>query len=152
LTVTHSIPPTDDIPIYKKPYRYGLKQREEMKNQIQELLEQEVIRHSHSPWSAPVWLVPKKMDLSGKQKWRLVVDFRKLNEKTVKDWYPMPVIGEVLDKLEKAMYFSVLDLASGYHQIEMEKQDIPKTAFTTDNGHFEYVRMPFGMTNAPAFE
>jgi len=81
-----------------------------------------------------------------------VVDFRKLNEKTVKDWYPMPVIGEVLDKLEKAMYFSVLDLASGYHQIEMEKQDIPKTAFTTDNGHFEYVRMPFGMTNAPAFE
>jgi len=64
--VTHSIPTTDDIPIYKKPYRYGFKQREEMKNQIQELLEQEVIRHSHSPWSAAVWLVPKKMDLSGK--------------------------------------------------------------------------------------
>jgi len=66
------------------------------------------------------------MDLSEKQKWRLVVVFRKLNEKTVKDRYPMPVIGEVLDKLGKAMYFSVLDLASGYHQIEMEKQDIPK--------------------------
>ena len=90
----------------------------EIKQQIDDLLAKNIIRHSCPPWSSPVWLVPKKKDAAGTQKWRLIVDFRKLNEKTIKDRYPMPVISEVLDKLGRA-------------------NDIPKTAFTTDSGHFE---------------
>jgi len=77
------------------------------------------------------------MDEAGMQKWRLVVDFRKLNEKTIKNRYTMPVISEFLDKLGRAKYFTALDLASCYHQIEMRAKYIPKTAFTTDSGYFE---------------
>ena len=148
--VKHNIPTSDQIPVYTRPYRYGLNERKEVKNQLDKLLTQNIIRHSHSPWSAPVWLVPKKPDASGQKKWRLVVDFRKLNEKTIKDKYPMPIINDVLDRIGKAKYFSILDLASGYHQIEMDKRDIQKTAFSAEGGHFEFVRMPFGLTNAPA--
>jgi len=90
-------------------------------------LEQKVIKHSHSPWSAPVFLVSKKMDASNKKKWRLVVDYRKLNEKTIKDKYPMPNINEVLDRIGRAKYFTALDLASGYHQVEMKPEDTEKT-------------------------
>jgi len=97
-----------------------------------------------------VWLVPKKKDASGERKWRMVVDYRKLNEKVIKDRYPMPLINDVLDSLGRAKYFSTLDLASGYHQIEVKQEDIPKTAFSAEGGHFEYVRMPFGLNNAPA--
>jgi len=147
--VRHPIDSLDDLPIYTKPW-VGFNQRKEIKQKIDDLLARNIIRHSYSPWSSPVWLVPKKKDAAGTQKWRLVVDFRKLNEKTIKDRYPMPVISAVLDKLGRAKYFTALDLASGYHQIEMRAKDIPKTAFTTDSDHFEYLRMPFGLTNAPA--
>lgn len=109
-----------------------------------------IIRDSYSPWSAPVWLVPKKQNKNLKKEWRLVVDFRKLNEKTVKDRYPMPVITDVRDKLGKATYFSALDLASGYYQIEMTAEDMAKTAFSAEGGHYEFTRMPFGLTNSPA--
>jgi len=91
-----------------------------------------------------------KKDASGERKWRMVVDYRKLNEKVIKDRYPMPLINDVLDSLGRAKYFSTLDLASGYHQIEVKEEDIPKTAFSAEGGHFEYVRMPFGLNNAPA--
>lgn len=74
----------------------------------------------------------KKKDASGRQKWRLVIDYRKLNEKTVTDKYPIPNINDLLDKLGKCMYFSTLDLASGFHQIEMNPKDIPKTAFSVE--------------------
>lgn len=149
-TIKHSIPTTDDIPIYNKPFRYGHFERIEVQNQIRKLLDMNIIRDSYSPWSAPVWLVPKKQDKNLKKEWRLVVDFRKLNEKTVKDRYPMPVITDVLDKLGKATYFSALDLASGYYQIEMTAEDMAKTAFSAEGGHYEFTRMPFGLTNAPA--
>jgi hypothetical protein len=89
------------------------------------------------------------MDASGKQKFRLVLDYRKLNEKTVGDAYPLPDITEILDKLGQAKYFSSLDLAMGYHQIEMEPNDIDKTAFSTKQGHWPYRRMPFGLRTAP---
>lgn len=148
--IKHDISTTDDIPIYVRPFKYAQCEKIEIMKQIDKLLEQDIIKNSHSPWSAPVWLVPKKMDASGESKWRMVVDFRKLNEKTVKDKYPMPAINDVLDKIGRAKYFSALDLASGYHQIEMARKDRPKTAFTAVGGHYEFTRMPFGLTNAPA--
>lgn len=148
--VKHNIPLTDKNPIFIKPFRYAFALRPEIKEQVNELLKQDVIRSSHSPWSAPVWVVQKKADATGQRKWRLVTDFRKLNEKTVSDKYPIPNINDILDQLGKTKYFSNLDLASGYHQVEMSPEDVPKTAFTVEGGYFEYVRMPFGLKNAPA--
>lgn len=93
---------------------------------------------------------PKKQDASGKKKVRVVIDYRKLNEKTVNDKYPIPQIEEILDNLGKSIYFTTLDLKSGFHQIEMEPSHAEKTAFSTNQGHFEFTRMPFGLKNAPA--
>lgn len=97
-----------------------------------------------------MWIIPKKTDASGKKKVRVVIDYRKLNEKTVDDKYPIPQIEEILDNLGKSTYFTTLDLKSGFHQIEMNSKDIEKTAFSTGQGHFEFTRMPFGLKNAPA--
>lgn len=154
LTFTHEIKHqlrlTDDKPIYVRNYRQAPKQKLEIKKQINKLLEQNIIQESNSPWSCPVHIVPKKLDASGEQKYRLVIDYRKLNDKTVEDKYPLPNIDDILDKLGRAHYFTTLDLASGYHQVEMHPQDIEKTAFTTDRGHYEFLRMPFGLKNAPS--
>ena len=117
---------------------------------MENMLEQGIIRPSNSPWSSPIWIVPKRMDLSQKQKWRIVIDYRKLNEKTIADKYPIPNITDVLDRLGNSLWFSTIDLASGFHQVEMREKDIPKTAFTTENGHYEFIRMPFGLKNAPS--
>lgn len=114
------------------------------------MLNRKIIRPSCSPWSSPIWVVPKKIDASGQKKWRIVVDYRKLNDKTIGDRYPLPNITDLLDKLGRCQYFSTLDLASGFHQIEMSEEDIAKTAFNTEQGHYEYLRMPFGLRNAPA--
>lgn len=148
--IRHSIPTTNDVPIYTKSYRYPYVHKAEVQEQIAKLLNQNIIRPSYSPWSSPVWIVPKKKDASGKQKWRLVIDYRKVNEKTITDKYPIPNINELLDKLGRCMYFSTVDLASGFHQIEMEPKDIPKTAFSVEGGHYEFIRMPFGLKNAPS--
>lgn len=99
---------------------------------------------------SPLWVVPKKLDNLGKRKWRLVIDYRKLNEKTVSDKFPMPNIDHILDKLSKAQYFTTIDLAKGFHQVLVHKNDQAKTAFSTPYGHYEYVRMPFGLKNAPS--
>lgn len=143
--IKHKIRLTNETPIHTKLYRYPQILKEEVQNQIQKLLENNIIRPSISPYSATIWLVLKKSDASGKKKWRLVVDYRKINEKTVDDKYPFPQISEILDNLGKSNYFTTLD-----HQIEMNPDSIEKTAFTVDNGHFEYLRMPFGLKNAPA--
>lgn len=148
--VKHEINLSNEKPSFVKSYRYPEIHKEEVNSQISKMLEQGIIRPSYSPWSSPIWIVPKKADASGKVKWRLVVDYRKLNEQTIDDRYPLPNITEILDKLGKCMYFTTLDLASGFHQIEVEPKDIPKTAFTVDYGHYEYVRMPFGLKNAPS--
>lgn len=148
--IKHQIKLKDENPIFTKTYRYPEIHRSEVKKQIENLLEQNIIRNSNSPWSSPIWIVPKKLDHSGQQKWRMVIDYRKLNEQTVDDKFPLPNITEILDKLGKAHYFTTLDLANGFHQIQMDERDIPKTAFTTDNGHYEFLRMPFGLKNAPS--
>lgn len=148
--IKHKIKTSDELPVYTKSYRYPFVHRQEVTDQINKMLEQGIIRPSESAWSSPIWVVPKKSDASGKQKWRLVVDFRKLNEKTINDKYPIPNISDVLDKLGKCQYFTTLDLASGFYQVEMDPEDIPKTAFNVEHGHFEFLRMPMGLKNSPS--
>jgi hypothetical protein len=152
----HHINTTDEIPIYTRSYRYPQIHKAEVDRQIKSMLEQNIIQPSNSPWSSPIWIVPKKQDATGQTKWRLVVDYRKLNEKTISDKYPIPNINDILDKLGRCQYFTVLDLASGFHQIEMNPNDIDKTAFSVDTGNegyrgqYAYLRMPFGLKNAPS--
>lgn len=148
--VKHKINTTDEIPVHSKTYRYPYIHKPEVEKQISKMLNDGIIQPSNSPWSSPIWIVPKKQDASGKQKWRIVVDYRKLNEKTIDDRYPLPNISDILDKLGRSQYFTTLDLASGFHQIEMSPEDIPKTAFSVEHGHYEYLRMPFGLKNAPS--
>lgn len=148
--IKHSIKTTDEVPVYTKSYRYPYVHRQEVQEQIGKMLEQGIIRPSNSAWSSPIWVVAKKADASGKAKWRIVVDFRKLNEKTVDDKYPIPNIADVLDKLGNCQYFTTLDLASGFYQVEMNPEDIPKTAFNVEHGHFEFLRMPMGLKNSPS--
>jgi len=148
--IKHSIETNGARPVFSKSYRYPQIHKEEVKSQINKMLDQGIIRHSTSPWSSPVWVVPKKLDASGKQKWRVVIDYRKLNELTVDDKYPLPNISDLLDQLGKCEYFTTLDLASGFHQIEVDPKDISKTAFSVENGLYEFVRMPFGLKNAPS--
>ena len=114
-------------------------------SQIEDLLAQGHIRPSQSPYGTPILFVPKK-DV----RWRMCIDYRALNKQTIKDRYPLPRIDDLLDRLGKAHYFSTIDLASGYHQIAMKEDDIPKMAFRTHWGHFEFVVIPFGVSNAPA--
>ncbi|CAG9128375.1 unnamed protein product [Plutella xylostella] len=149
-TIKHAIDTGDSPPVYTKNYRYPQVHKAEVKDQIQKLLAQKIIQPSHSPYNSPIWIVPKKLDASGRTKWRMVIDYRKLNEVSKGDKYPIPNIVDILDKLGKSKYFSTLDLASGFHQIEVDPRDVEKTAFSTEEGHFEYLRMPFGLKNAPA--
>lgn len=148
--VKHVIRTTDEIPVYAKNYRFPEIHLEELDKQMQELLDQGIVRNSQSPWNAPIWIVPRKMDHSGKPKFRVVVDYRKLNEKTVEDKYPLPQISELLDKLGRCQYFSTIDLKSSFHQIEMDPESIAKTAFSTPTRHLEWTRVPFGLKNAPS--
>lgn len=140
-----SIKLTDDIPITYRPYRLPYSEREKVREIVQDLLDNDVIQESHSPYASPILLVRKK---NGET--RLCVDYRALNRKTLKDKYPLPRIDDLLDRLKGCQYFSSLDLASGYHQIPLDEESVPKTAFITPDGHYEYLRMPFGLVNAPA--
>ena len=132
-------------PISITPYRMSPLEMAELKAQLEDLLGKHFIRPSVSPWGAPVLLVKKK---DGSM--RLCVDYRQLNKITVKNKYPLPRIDDLMDQLQGAGVFSKIDLRSGYHQIRVRDEDIPKTAFRTRYGHYEYTVMSFGLTNAPA--
>ena len=117
---------------------------------MEEMLTKGIIKPSDSPYNSPIWVVPKKLDASGKKKWWIVIDFRKLNKNTDQNAYPLPVIEEILDHLGQAKFFSTFDLTSVFHQIPMDSESRKYTAFSTNEGHFHYNRMPSGLKNVPA--
>jgi hypothetical protein len=133
-------------PIAKRPYRMAASELTELKKQLEELQRIGFIRPSSLPWGAPVLFVKKK---DGSM--RLCVDYRALNEVTIKNKYPLPRIDDLFDQLKGAKYFSKIDLRSGYFQLKIRESDIPKTAFVTRYGQFEFTVMSFGLTNALAY-
>ncbi|MFS7977455.1 putative nucleotidyltransferase, Ribonuclease H [Helianthus anomalus] len=150
------LPPSRDIdfridlipganPVAKAPYRLAPSEMRELSSQLQELLEKGFIRSSASTWGAPVLFVKKK-DGS----FRMCIDYRELNKLTIKNRHPLPRIDDLFDQLQGASCFSKIDLRSGYHQLRIQEEAIPKTALRTRYGHYEFVVMPFGLTNAPA--
>ena len=144
-TVKMQIDVGDSKPIKMKPYRTPIKSGEVVDKAIEEMLDADIIKRSRSPWSFPVVIVDKK---DGSK--RFCVDFRKLNQITKKNSFPLPLIDDILALLGKAKYFTSLDLKSGYWQVAMNERDKEKTAFTCHKGLFEFNVMPFGLSNAPA--
>jgi hypothetical protein len=133
-------------PIFKRAYRVSGPELVELKKQVDELSEKGYIRPNTSPWVAPVLFVEKK---DGTR--RMCIDYRALNEVTIKNKYPLPRIEDLFNQLRGASVFSKIDLRSGYHQLRIRPSDIPKTAFITKYGLYEFTVMSFGLTNAPAF-
>ncbi|GJU57807.1 putative reverse transcriptase domain-containing protein, partial [Tanacetum coccineum] len=132
-------------PVARAPYRLALSEMKELSEQLQELSDIGFIRPSSSPWGAPVLFVKKK-DGS----FRMCIDYRELNKLTVKNCYLLPRIDDLFDQLQGSNIYSKIHLRSGYHQLRVREQDIPKTAFRTRYGHYEFQVMPFRLTNAPA--
>ncbi|GKA22741.1 reverse transcriptase domain-containing protein [Tanacetum coccineum] len=150
------IPPTRQVefridlvpgatPVARAPYRLAPSEMKELAEQLQELTDKGFIRPSSSPWGAPVLFVKKK-DGS----FWMCIDYRELNKLTVKNRYPLPRIDDLFDQLQGSSIYSKIDLRSGYHQLRVREEDIPKTAFRTRYGHYEFQVMSFGLTNAPA--
>ncbi|GJX43892.1 putative reverse transcriptase domain-containing protein [Tanacetum coccineum] len=129
--------------VARAPYRLALSEMQELSNQLQELSDRGFIRPSTLPWGAPVSFVKKK-DGS----FRMCINYRELNKLTVKNCYPLPRIDDLFDQLQGSSVYSKIDLRSGYHQLRVKDEDIPKTAFRTRYGHYEFQVMPFGLTNA----
>ncbi|GJX80169.1 putative reverse transcriptase domain-containing protein [Tanacetum coccineum] len=132
-------------PVARAPYRLAPSEMQELSNQLQELADRGFIRPSTSPWGALVLFVKKK-DGS----FRMCIDYRELNKLTIKNRYPLPRIDDLFDQLQGSSVYSKINLRSGYHQLRVRDEDIPKTAFRTRYGHYEFQVMPFGLTYAPA--
>jgi hypothetical protein len=133
-------------PISRRPYKMPPNELAELKIQLKGLLDKGLIRPTTSKWGSPTLFVKKK-----DQSLRVCIDYRPLNAVNIKNKYPLPQIDILFDQLSKAKVFSKIDLRSGYHQIRIHPQDIPKTTFSTRYGLYEYLVMSFGLTNAPAY-
>ncbi|GJT53012.1 putative reverse transcriptase domain-containing protein [Tanacetum coccineum] len=132
-------------PVARAPYRLAPSKMKELSEQLKELSDKGFIRPSSSPWGALVLFVKKK-DGS----FRMSIDYQELNKLTVKNRYPLPRIDDLFDQLQGSSVYSKINLRSGYHQLRVREEDIPRTAFRTRYGHYEFQVMPFGLTNAPA--
>jgi hypothetical protein len=152
-----SVPPDHDIeftnellpgtpPISKRPYRMPANKLAELKKQIVELQSKRFIHPSLSPWGALVLFIERKDETQ-----QMCVDYHSLNEVTIKNKYPLPWIKDLFGQMNGASIFSKIDMRSGYHQLKIQESDIPKTAFHTIYGLYEYTVMSFGLTNAPAY-
>ncbi|CAF4577460.1 unnamed protein product, partial [Rotaria magnacalcarata] len=131
-------------PIHTPPYRKSNKDQETLNKETDKLLKNGIIGHSTSPWSSSVVLVKKKDGTT-----RFCVDYRRLNQITTKDAFPLPRIDDIYDQLTKATHLTKFDCKSGYFQVPLDKADRPKTAFSTRDGHFQFKVLPQGLTNGP---
>ncbi|UYV71031.1 hypothetical protein LAZ67_8001473, partial [Cordylochernes scorpioides] len=145
IAVQHKIHTIEHTPISCRPYRRPLAEYDEIKRQVEELSKKGLIRESQSPWAFPVVLVSKK---DGSQ--RMCIDYRKLNAITIDDKQPLPYIQDMFDRLHNAKYFTTLDIAWGYWHVEIHPDSVEKTALITNDGHYEFLVMPFGLKNAPS--
>ncbi|XP_076686111.1 uncharacterized protein LOC143378248, partial [Andrena cerasifolii] len=143
--VTMNIILTDDVPVYQRPRRLSPKEKAIVDEQIKAWVENGIIRPSHSDYGSPIVLVVKKDGTI-----RICIDFRHLNKKIVKDRYPLPLIEDELDSLQGAKVFSTLDLKNGFFHVPIEEGSQKYTAFVVPNGHYEFLRVPFGLCNSPA--
>ena len=132
-------------PISMTPYRMAPAELQELKVQLQELLDKGFIRLSTSPWGTLIMFAKKK-----EKTLLLCIDYPQLNRATIKNMNPLPSINDLFDQLRGVWVYSKIDLHTDYHQLRVREADIPKTAFKTRNGHFEFTMMPFELTNAPA--
>lgn len=137
-------------PVYRKQYRIPFAQKEELNKQISEMLDNEIIEKTSSEWSSPLLLVPKKEDKNGKRQWRVVVDYRQLNERIQDDKFPLPNITDILESLSGAFYFSHCDLSQSYYQCKLQDEARKYTAFTTDKGQYHMCRLPMGLKISPS--
>lgn len=143
--VEHEIHLTDPVPIKQKAYRLPLTKKQVVSETVKKLQAQHLVVPSNSPWSSPVVLVPKQGG-----SWRMCIDYRKVNAKTRKDAYPIPLIEDCLNMCKDAKWLTLIDVKDAYHHISMSPQSQAVTAFVTPDGLFEWLRMPFGLCNAPA--
>lgn len=136
----------DEQPVVYRPYRLSFHERQKVRELIEELKGADIVEDSSSPYASPIVLVKKKTgDV------RMCVDYRELNKKTVPDKYPLPRIDDQLDRLYGNNFFTSLDLFSGYYQVPIKDSSTrEKTSFITPDGHYQFKRMPFGLTNCPA--